>query len=82
MKSSSIKFFCFARFSFAAYYVQQCSRDSADLNGCLRNSANRLAKFLRQGVPELGIEDVSWIKNILFFIMNFQILNLGRTGAH
>lgn len=41
-----------------AYYLQRCSRDDADLNGCLRSSANRLAKYLRQGVPELDMVDV------------------------
>lgn len=42
----------------SAYYLSKCSRDDPDLDGCFRNTANRLAKYLRNGVPELGIEQV------------------------
>lgn len=41
-----------------AYYLSKCVRDDPEINTCLKNSANRLAKFLRQGVPELDIDEV------------------------
>lgn len=42
----------------SAYYLDKCHRDDPDVNNCLRNSANKLARYLQQGVPELGIEEV------------------------
>lgn len=57
--------------NFAAYYLQQCYKDDPDVNECLRNSANRLAKFIRQGVPELGIEEV----RITVLIISFSYVH-------
>lgn len=48
----------FVSFGCPAYYLERCSRENPELNECLRNSANRLAKYLRQGVPELEMDDV------------------------
>lgn len=41
-----------------AYYVNQCSRSDPEVNTCLMHSANRLARLLQVGVPELGMEEV------------------------
>lgn len=46
-------------FLFSAYYLQQCPRDEEYINECLRDSGNKLVHYLRQGVPELDIYDVS-----------------------
>lgn len=43
---------------YTAYYIQQCSRSDPEVNLCLMHSANRLARLLQVGVPELGIEEV------------------------
>lgn len=43
---------------YSAYYIQQCSRDDPELDICLMNSANHLARLLRNGVPELDMEEV------------------------
>ncbi|XP_031635609.1 uncharacterized protein LOC116348681 [Contarinia nasturtii] len=40
------------------YYVNQCSRDDPEVNTCLMKSANRLARLLQAGIPELGFEDI------------------------
>jgi len=40
------------------YYLSRCARNDPEINTCLKNSANRLAKFLRQGIVELGIDEV------------------------
>uniref|UniRef100_A0A182NS83 Uncharacterized protein n=1 Tax=Anopheles dirus TaxID=7168 RepID=A0A182NS83_9DIPT len=40
------------------YYMHRCERDAADVNDCLRYSANKLASYIRQGIPEIGIVDV------------------------
>lgn len=40
------------------YYVEQCSRDDPEVNTCLMHSANRLARLLQRGIPELGMEEV------------------------
>ncbi|KAG4080290.1 hypothetical protein HA402_010782 [Bradysia odoriphaga] len=40
------------------YYLSRCARDDPEINTCIKNTANRLAKFLRQGVPELEIYEV------------------------
>lgn len=45
-------------FIFTAYYLSRCARNDPEINTCLKNSANRLAKFLRQGIAELGIDEV------------------------
>uniref|UniRef100_A0A182I082 Uncharacterized protein n=2 Tax=Anopheles arabiensis TaxID=7173 RepID=A0A182I082_ANOAR len=40
------------------YYMHRCERDAADVNDCLRYAANKLASFIRRGIPEIGIVDV------------------------
>lgn len=47
---------------FTAYYINQCSRDDPEVNVCLMHSANRLARLLQVGVPELGMEEVTMAK--------------------
>lgn len=42
----------------SAYYLDKCYRDDPQVNSCLRDSANKLARYLQQGVPELGVEEV------------------------
>lgn len=44
---------------FSAYYLQQCPRDEASLNACLRDSGNKLVHYLQKGIPELDIYEVS-----------------------
>lgn len=41
-----------------AYYIDQCSREDPEVNICLMHSANRLARLLQVGIPELGMEEV------------------------
>lgn len=41
-----------------AYYLDRCERDDPQVNKCLMNSANKLARYLQKGVPELDIEQV------------------------
>lgn len=43
---------------FSAYYLQQCPRDEASLNACLRDSGNKLVHYLQKGIPELDIYEV------------------------
>lgn len=45
---------------FTAYYLDKCYKDDPQVNNCLRDSANKLARYLQQGVPELGIEEVRY----------------------
>ncbi|XP_035897184.1 uncharacterized protein LOC118505478 isoform X1 [Anopheles stephensi] len=40
------------------YYMHRCERDAADVNDCLRYAANKLAGYIRRGIPEIGIVDV------------------------
>lgn len=40
------------------YYLEQCPRDENIVDECLRDSGNKLVKYLRQGVPELDIFEV------------------------
>ncbi|XP_026466740.1 uncharacterized protein LOC113370283 [Ctenocephalides felis] len=40
------------------YYITQCSRTDPAINTCLQKTGNRLARLLKNGVPELGIEEV------------------------
>jgi hypothetical protein len=42
-----------------AYYIHKCAKDDPEINECLRYSGNRLTEYLRNGVEELGIVDVS-----------------------
>lgn len=42
-----------------AYYLQQCLPDEQYLNECLRDSGNKLIHYLRQGIPELDIYEVT-----------------------
>ncbi|KAH8242901.1 hypothetical protein KR032_003010 [Drosophila birchii] len=44
--------------SFPAYYLQQCPRDEAQINDCLRESGNKLVHYLQKGVPELDIYEI------------------------
>uniref|UniRef100_A0A182VYY7 Uncharacterized protein n=1 Tax=Anopheles minimus TaxID=112268 RepID=A0A182VYY7_9DIPT len=41
-----------------SYYMHRCERDAADVNDCLRYTANKLAGYIRRGIPEIGIVDV------------------------
>lgn len=43
----------------SAYYIDQCSRDDPEVNECLKDSCNRLARLLQNGIPELGMEEVN-----------------------
>ncbi|XP_017081770.1 protein takeout [Drosophila eugracilis] len=40
------------------YYLQQCPRDEAQINECLRESGNKLVHYLQKGVPELDIYEI------------------------
>ncbi|XP_022213409.1 uncharacterized protein LOC111068325 isoform X1 [Drosophila obscura] len=40
------------------YYLQQCPRDEAQINDCLRESGNKLVHYLQKGVPELDIYEI------------------------
>ncbi|EDW34356.1 GL22211 [Drosophila persimilis] len=40
------------------YYLQQCPRDEAQINECLRDSGNKLVHYLQKGVPELDIYEI------------------------
>lgn len=53
--------YLFKRVSLPAYYVDQCSRDDPEVNTCLMHSANRLARLLQVGIPELGMEEVNFL---------------------
>lgn len=55
----------------SAYYVDQCSRDDPEVNICLMHSANRLARLLQRGIPELGMEEVMYF-NFKFSSFNFK----------
>lgn len=89
-----IKFFfagtCFV-FVLSAYFLQQCPRDEEYINECLRDSGNKLVHYLRQGVPELDIYDVSigslhppkdcFINIYVYTYVCVNVL-LDRTGYH
>ncbi|XP_055715245.1 protein takeout [Phlebotomus papatasi] len=49
---------CILCLSEQPYYLQQCSRDDPEINSCLIESANKFARHLRDGVPELELEEV------------------------
>ncbi len=68
------KFYVILYFIFLAYYLSRCARNDPDINTCLKNSANRLAKFLRQGIAELGIDEVCFVW--FFFRFIFQLFTL------
>ncbi|XP_060651063.1 protein takeout [Drosophila nasuta] len=40
------------------YYLQQCPRDEAAINECLRDSGNKLVHYLQKGIPELDIYEI------------------------
>ncbi|XP_062554120.1 protein takeout [Armigeres subalbatus] len=42
----------------APYYMHRCQRDDPQVNDCLQYAANKLTKYLRDGIPEIGIDDV------------------------
>lgn len=42
----------------AAYFVEKCYRDDPDVDECLKYSGNKLASFLHEGIPDLGLEEV------------------------
>lgn len=42
----------------AAYFIEKCYRDDPEVDECLQFSGNKLASFLHQGIPELGLEEV------------------------
>lgn len=52
--------YCTHTRSHIAYYVNQCARNDPEVNTCLLHSANRLARLLQVGVPELGMEEVKF----------------------
>lgn len=60
------------RWSLPAYYLQQCPRDEAQINECLKESGNKLVHYLQKGVPELDIYEVR-AKVYLFWIQIFHI---------
>lgn len=43
-----------------AYYLTKCVKEDPDVNECLIHAGNRLIEFLRKGVPELDIIEVSF----------------------
>lgn len=43
----------------SAHYIDACYRDDPEVNACLIVSANKLARLLQNGIPELGMEEVS-----------------------
>lgn len=56
-----------------AYYINQCSRNDPEVNTCLLHSANRLARLLQVGVPELGMEEVKFQSFLSFFHASFLV---------
>ncbi|CAH0558265.1 unnamed protein product [Brassicogethes aeneus] len=40
-----------------AYFVKQCNKLDDDVNQCLRQSANFLVANMRNGIPEIGVEE-------------------------
>lgn len=44
--------------SHAAYFIEKCYRDDPELDECLQYSGNKLASYLHEGIPELGLEEV------------------------
>lgn len=62
----------FLSFSLAAYYLQQCPRDEAAINECLRDSGNKLVHYLQKGIPELDIYEVRL----------YLLLNIFPTSSH
>lgn len=47
-----------------AYYIQQCHKSDPNVDVCLKQSANKFARFVQKGIPELEIEEVSIIWTI------------------
>lgn len=43
---------------FTAYYIQQCKRSDPNVDQCLKSSANKFARYVQKGIPELEIEEV------------------------
>lgn len=41
-----------------AYFIEKCYRDDPEVDECLKYSGNKLASFLHEGIPELGLEEV------------------------
>lgn len=48
----------FAIFVLVAYYIQQCHKSDPDVDVCLKQSANRFARYVQKGIPELEIAEV------------------------
>lgn len=67
-------------FSDSAYYVEQCSRDDPEVNTCLMHSANRLARLLQRGIPELGMEEVMYY-NFKYSFFDFKKKFLLKTNV-
>lgn len=44
---------------FLAYYIQQCHKSDQNVDVCLKQSANKFARYVQKGIPELEIEDVN-----------------------
>lgn len=44
--------------SFPAYYIQQCKKSDPNVDQCLKASANKFARYVQKGIPELEIEEV------------------------
>lgn len=38
--------------------MEKCYRDDPDIDECLKYSGNKLASYLTEGIPELGLEEV------------------------
>lgn len=43
---------------FSAYFIEKCYRDDPDVDECLKYSGNKLASYLHEGIPELGLDEV------------------------
>jgi Haemolymph juvenile hormone binding protein (JHBP) len=60
----------------SAYYIHHCTKSDPELNECLRYSGNRLTEYMRHGIAELGITDVSIgqpLCKVRFHNVHFQI---------
>jgi hypothetical protein len=42
----------------SAYFIEKCYRDDPEVDDCLQYSGNKLAGYLHEGIPELGLDNV------------------------
>jgi hypothetical protein len=45
-------------FDSPAYFIEKCYRDDPEVDDCLQYSGNKLASYLHEGIPELGLDNV------------------------